>query len=165
MAKGRPLDVERELLEAFRQSGLVSEYLVGVLPPALWRVPPPSGRGRSMAAIVAHMQGVRRTFARMGGARPGPPPLDRLRSTPLQAQRALRHSTDDLVRLFESAFDVRQARVSGMPRRVVNMLAYLMQHDAHHRGQICSLARDLGHAFASEDTMRIWGWKALPPLR
>jgi len=28
MAKGRPLEVERELLEAFRQSGLVNEYLV-----------------------------------------------------------------------------------------------------------------------------------------
>jgi uncharacterized damage-inducible protein DinB len=41
------------------------------------------------------------------------------------------------------------------------MLLYLVQHDAHHRGQICGLARDLGHQFASQDTMRIWGWKAL----
>jgi uncharacterized damage-inducible protein DinB len=46
-----------------------------------------------------------------------------------------------------------------MPRRAVNMLAYLIQHDAHHRGQICVFARDLGHEFKSEDTMRIWGWK------
>jgi hypothetical protein len=52
-----------------------------------------------------------------------------------------------------------------MPRRVVNILTYLVQHDAHHRGQICFLARDLGHKFRSEDTMRMWGWKALPPLR
>jgi uncharacterized damage-inducible protein DinB len=49
-----------------------------------------------------------------------------------------------------------------MPRRVVNMLMYLVQHDAHHRGQITSLARDLGHEFASQDVMRIWGWKAMP---
>ena len=68
MPKGRPLDVEQELLEAFRQSGRVSEYLVEVLPAALWRTPPPGGRGRSIAAIVAHMQSVRRTFARIGGA-------------------------------------------------------------------------------------------------
>jgi len=165
MAKGRPLEVERELLEAFRQSGLVSEYLVGVLPTALWRVAPPSGRGRSIAAIVAHMQSVRRTFARMGGARPGPPSLDRQRSTRVQAQRALRQSTEDLTHLFETAIAARRARVKGMPRRVVNMLAYLMQHDAHHRGQICGLARDLGHEFRSEDTMRVWGWKALPSIR
>src|SRR5438093_5767356 len=99
MAKGRPLDVERELLEAFRHSGLVNEYLVKVVPAAIWRAAPPAGRGRSIAAIVAHMQGVRRTFARMGGARPGPPALDRQRSTQAQARRALRQSTGDLTRL------------------------------------------------------------------
>jgi len=164
MAKGRPLDVEHEVVEVFRQNGLVNEYLVMILPTALWRMNPPNGRGRSIAAIVAHMQSVRRTFARMGGARPGPPALDRNGSTPLQAQRALHKSTEDLARLFETALAARQARVKGMPRRAVNMLAYLIQHDAHHRGQICALARDLGHKFKSEDTMRIWGWKALPTI-
>jgi uncharacterized damage-inducible protein DinB len=164
MAKGRPLEVERELVEAFRHNGLVSEYLVSVLPVAIWRLAPPNGRGRSIAAIIAHMQSVRRTFARMGGARPGPPSLDRNRSTPVQARRALRQSTDDLARLFETAFAARQARVKGMPRRAVNMLAYLMQHDAHHRGQICRLARDFGHEFRTEEIMRLWGWKTLPPL-
>jgi uncharacterized damage-inducible protein DinB len=57
-----------------------------------------------------------------------------------------------------------------MPRRAIDMLTYLVQHDAHHRGQICMLARDLGHAFSGDDTMRLWGWKAIPadssePLR
>ena len=127
-----------------------------------WRMNPPSGRGRSIAAIVAHMQSVRRMFARMGGVRPGPPSLDRNTSTPREAQRALHQSTVDLARLVETAFVARQARVKGMPRRAVNMLTYLIQHDAHHRGQICVLARDLGHEFKSEDIMRMWGWKALP---
>jgi uncharacterized damage-inducible protein DinB len=162
MPKGRPLDVERELLESFVQSGRVSEYLVAVLPPALWRMPPPAGRGRTIAAIVAHMQSVRRTFARMGGARPGPPSLDRQRSTPAEARRALRQSTDVLANLFETSMASSRPRVKGMPRRSVNMITYLIQHDAHHRGQISGLARDLGHEFQSEDVMRIWGWKAMP---
>jgi uncharacterized damage-inducible protein DinB len=162
MPKGRPLEIESELLEAFRRNGLVSEYLVGAVPSAIWRAAPPSGRGRSIAAIVAHMQSVRRMFARMGGARPGPRPLDRLRSTPVQAQRALRESTEVLARLFEAAIVARRARVNGMPRRVVNMMAYLMEHDAHHRGQICTLVRDLGYELRSEDIMRMWGWKRLP---
>jgi uncharacterized damage-inducible protein DinB len=162
MARGRPLDIEQELIEAFRHSGLVSEYLVGVLPANIWRATPP-GRGRSIAAIVAHMQGVRRTFARMGGARPGPPSLDRNKVTAAEARRALRRSTDDLASLFEAALAGRQARVKGMPRRAVNMLVYLIQHDAHHRGQISMLARDLGHQFSGDDVMRLWGWKAMPP--
>jgi hypothetical protein len=60
MARGRPLEVEQELLEAFRRSGRVSEYLVRVLPARIWRAAPPAGRGRSIAAIVAHMQSIRR---------------------------------------------------------------------------------------------------------
>jgi hypothetical protein len=109
------------------------------------------------------MQGVRCTFARMGGARPGPPKLDKRSVTPAQAGRAFRQSTDDLVQLFEAAFASRRARGQGLPRRVVDMLTYLMQHDAHHRGQICMLARDLGHEFSGDDTMRLWGWKKIPP--
>lgn len=163
MARGRPLELEQELLEAFRHCCLVSEYLVSVLPARIWRADPPGGRGRSIAAIVAHMQSVRRTFARMGGAKPGPPSLDRLRATQAEARRALRQSTDDLERLFASAIAARRARVQGMPRRAIDMLTYLMQHDAHHRGQICSLARDLGHEFGAQDMTRLWGWKKLPP--
>ncbi len=162
MPRGRPLEVDRELVEAFRQNGLVNEYLVGALPAAVWRAAPPCGRGRTIAAVVAHMQSVRRTFARLGGARPGPPTLDRLRVTPTQAQRALRQSTEELARLFESALASGHTRVKGMPRRTVNMLIYIVQHDAHHRGQICVLARDLGHRFSGDDVMRLWGWKAMP---
>jgi len=162
MARSRPLEVERELLEEFERNGLVNEYLVSVLPDAVWRTPPPGGRGRTIAAIVAHVQSVRRTFARMGGARPGPPSLDRLTVTKAQAQRALRQSTADLTALFEAAIAARQPRVKGMPRRVVNMLLYLVQHDAHHRGQIFVLAKNLGHEFGTEDVMRVWGWKSLP---
>ena len=163
MARGRPLDVENELLEAFRHSGRVSEHLIAILPPALWQAKPPSGRGRSIAAIVTHMQGVRGMFARMGGARPAPPSLDRRTVTMPQARKAIRESTERLAGLFEAALRARRARVKGMPRRVVDMLTYIVQHDAHHRGQICTLARDLGHRFEAGDMTRIWGWKALPP--
>ena len=161
MARGRPLDVERELLEEFERNGRVTEYLVSVLPDAIWRLPPPAGRGRTIAAMVAHIQGVRRTFGKLGGA-PVQPPLDRLTVTKSQAQRALRQSTAHLLALFEAAISARQARVKGMPRRVVNMLLYLIQHDAHHRGQIFTLAKSLVHEFRGEDVMRVWGWKALP---
>jgi uncharacterized damage-inducible protein DinB len=164
MARNRPLEVEQELLEAFEHSGRVTEYLVSVLSDAIWRTAPPDGRGRTIAAIVAHIQSVRRTFARMGGASPGPPSLDRLTTTRAQAQRALRQSAADLMTMFETAMAARRARVKGMPRRLVNMLLYLVQHDAHHRGQIFMLAKNLGHEFRTEDVMRVWGWKALPPV-
>ena len=161
MAVRRPLEVERELLEAFAHNGRVTAYLVGALPARIWRAQPPVGEGRTIAAIVTHMQSVRRTFARMGGARPLPS-LDRLRSTPSQARRALEQSNDELTALFSNALDNRQPRVRGMPRRVVNMMLYLVQHEAHHRGQISMLAHAMGHRLPQEVIMRIWGWKKLP---
>jgi uncharacterized damage-inducible protein DinB len=163
MARGRPLEVEQELIEAFKRSCEATEYLVRVLPVAIWRMPNPGGRGRTIAAVVAHIQGVRRTFARMGGVRPGPPSLDRQRVTPQEAVRALRQSAADLAGLFESTLASRHARVKGQPRRVIDMLTYLMQHDAHHRGQLCMLAKALGHEFSGADIMRLWGWKRLQP--
>lgn len=161
MPNARPLDVEHELLEEFERSGRVNELLVRAVPDRIWRRSPPAARGRTIAAIVAHMQSVRRTFARMGGARPGPSSLDRLTNTRAESVRALRDSTADLTARFEAAFTARRSRVPGMPRRAVNMLLYLIQHDAHHRGQIFMLAKDLGHEFRSDDVMKVWGWKAI----
>jgi uncharacterized damage-inducible protein DinB len=162
MPRGRPLDVPAELIDAFVQCGRVTEYLIGVIPAAIWRAAPPGGRGRTIAANVAHIQSVRRTFARMGGAQPSPPSLDRKTCTPAEAQRAIRLSTDALAALFARAMADGRARVKGQPRRVVDMALYLMQHDAHHRGQIFVLAKDLDHEFAAADVTRVWGWSRLP---
>src|SRR5262245_31727851 len=124
MPRGRPLEVDQELIEAFKRSGQVTEYLASVVPVAVWRSPPPGGRGRTIAAIIAHIQGVRRTFARMGGVRPGPPALDKQRMTPDEACAELRESTNDLVRLIQVALPSTHAQVNNMPRPTINMLTY-----------------------------------------
>jgi DinB family len=46
-------------------------------------------------------------------------------------------------------------------KSVTDMLTYLMQHDAHHRGQICTLARGVGYEFRGEDMTRLCGWRAI----
>ena len=69
MAVRRPLDPVRELLEGFDGGCHASEYLVGALPARIWRADPPEGEGRTVAAIVAHIQSVRRTFAKMAAHR------------------------------------------------------------------------------------------------
>lgn len=161
MPRGRPLDIEGELVEGFERSGLVNAYLVDVLPAELWRADPPAGRGRSIAGIVAHMQSVRRTFGKMGGADPVPAKIDQRSATPREASVALREGNASLAELFRTGLASGRARIRGLPRRTVDMILYLMQHDAHHRGQICTLARDLGHEFQGEDVTRIWGWRKL----
>jgi len=62
---------------------------------------------------------------------------------------------------FRRAILASRARVPGQPRRLVDMLVYLIQHDAHHRGQISMRLKDLGYVLKAEDVVRIWGWKKL----
>lgn len=159
---GKPLEIHRELLEEFDHSLGVSEYLVGALPGKLWRAGPPGGKARSIAAMAAHMQSVRRTFARMGGAAPEPVLLNRATATQAQAVRAFRQSRGALGRMFRESLERGAGRIQGLPRRTVNLMIYLMEHEAHHRGQISALARALGHRLGREDVMRVWGWKKLP---
>ena len=160
MARGRPLDGVHETLEEFERCGLVTEYLVGVIPEKLWHLPPPGGRGRTIGAIVAHIHGVRKTFGKMGGVK-GLTSLDRKTVTPAEANRALRQVNSALVARFRESLDRGDARVKGLSRRTINMMLYLIQHDAHHRGQIVMRAKDLGHELRTVDVMKIWGWKKL----
>ncbi len=162
MVRGKPLDIAQELLEAFDRSARLAEYLVEVLPASLWQAEPPRGEGRTIAAIVAHMQSLRRGFAKMGGSEPVAQTLDGRSNTQSEAIEALRQSREALLELFAAAFEQGDARVKGMPRRTVDMLTYLMQHDAYHRGQIALQARELGHRLGEDDVMRLWGWKKLP---
>jgi len=37
-------------------------------------------------------------------------------------------------------------------------VAYLISHDAHHRGQICMLARQVGHRLPNAVIFGMWEW-------
>lgn len=161
MPPRKPLDIGQELLDRFDHAMRVTEYLVSVIPTAAWHAEPPAGGGRTIAAIVAHMHSLRRTFANMGTGRSIGPSLDRQRVTRRQAVTALRQSRKALRELFAGAIARGEGRVGKLPRRVIDMMTYLIQHDAHHRGQITRQIRELGHALPKESTTIIWGWRKL----
>ena len=41
------------------------------------------------------------------------------------------------------------------------MVAYMISHDAHHRGQACMLARQLGFPLPVKGAYGIWVWEKL----
>jgi uncharacterized damage-inducible protein DinB len=149
------------LLARFDHCCKVTTLLVGAVSVRIWRTDPPTGRGRTIAEIVSHMHSLRRTFAKMGGGVKRGDPIDRLTSTPARAVRELKLSHTSMLAVFTKAFAEERVRVKGLPRRVVDMLTYLMQHDAHHRGQITMIAKDLGHEFPDRVVTRMWGWRKL----
>ncbi|MGH7626499.1 MAG: DinB family protein [Gemmatimonadaceae bacterium] len=45
-----------------------------------------------------------------------------------------------------------------LPLDVGHVLTYFVAHEAHHRGQIVMLARELGHRLSREATNGLWQW-------
>jgi uncharacterized damage-inducible protein DinB len=45
------------------------------------------------------------------------------------------------------------------PTDVVHLLSYFVAHEAHHRGQLCMLARQLGHRLPADVLDGLWQWK------
>ena len=43
----------------------------------------------------------------------------------------------------------------------LEMLCYMLSHEAHHRGQVCMLAHQLGFPLPSEAAHGIWNWEKL----
>jgi len=43
----------------------------------------------------------------------------------------------------------------------VEMVCYMLSHEAHHRGQVCMLAHQLGFPLSNEAVHGIWKWEKL----
>src|SRR5258708_1266524 len=43
----------------------------------------------------------------------------------------------------------------------LEMLCYMLSHEAHHRGQMCMLAHQFGFPLPIEVTSRMWNWEKL----
>jgi len=147
------------LLNAFNTNNRINQYLIDNLAPTTWNAKPPEGKGRSIAAIVAHMHNVRVMWLKATKAEEIPAQLDRTTVTPGQAVRALEHSRHALSLVLSQAL-AGDGRVKGFRPDVGGFLGYLIAHDAHHRGQITMLARQLGHPLPQKAMFGMWEWNS-----
>lgn len=146
------------LLTSFDTNDRVNQYLIENLPPEAWRAEPPAGKGRTVAAVVAHMHNVRVMWLKTSAkGRKIPEQLDRVSVTPAQAVKALEQSRAALSEVLQSALE-RDGRVKGFRPDVAGFFGYLIAHDAHHRGQICMLARQIGQPLPQKAMFGMWEW-------
>jgi uncharacterized damage-inducible protein DinB len=147
-----PLDA---LVAAWRTSARVTEYMLENLAADLWRAEPPGGSGRTVAEIVAHMHNVRRMYAVAAGAKGPLAKLDRHRVTPRQAREALAKSASAVAAVLEHAAKS-EGRLPKAPHGAVEFFTSAITHEAHHRGQITMLARQLGHPLPPDIALKMW---------
>jgi uncharacterized damage-inducible protein DinB len=160
MSKAAPADfsLPQALLTSFDTNNRINQYMIENLPTEAWRAEPPEGKGRTVAAIVAHLHNVRVMWLKATAKGSNvPDQLDRTNVTPALAMKALEQSRAALHAVLKSALES-DGRVKGFRPDVAGFFGYLIAHDAHHRGQICMLARQVGHPLPQKAMFGMWEW-------
>ena len=164
------VDLRQALVESYAVNERMNQIVLEHLDPAAWRAKAPGSKGRTIAAIFAHVHNARRKWLRLSAPHlPLPAALDRAGCTQKQAMAALAESA---ARCGEMLADALLRPESGMEtfRRDgwakpwpagAAMLAYMISHDAHHRGQVCMLASQLGFPLPTNAGAGIWVWERL----
>ena len=153
----------------FAANDRLNQILIENLSSAVWRAAPP-GKVRSIAAIFTHMHNVRAKWIRLTAPHLGvPPQLSRARCTPRQAGAALAKSAGRCEAMLAEALGDGEGRVKEFRRdgwarpwpAGPEMLCYMISHEAHHRGQVCMLAHQLGFPLTGRVTSELWNWEKL----
>jgi uncharacterized damage-inducible protein DinB len=146
----------------------LNQMLIERLDPAAWRAKPPS-TVRTIAAIFTHVHNIRCKWIRLTAPHlKVPPQRNRLQCTPKQAGAALAKSAAGCAEMLEQALGgdsrIEKFHRDGWARpwpAGIEMLCYMLSHEAHHRGQVCMLAHQLGFPFSKEVTSDMWSWEKL----
>jgi uncharacterized damage-inducible protein DinB len=148
-------DLKSSLIAAFRTNDRINHYLIENIPMEAWSAKPPEGKGRTITAIVVHMHNVRLMWLKAVGAREMPAKLEET-ATAKEGIKALSESSKALAAVLDAALETGQ--VKGFKPDAVSFFSYLISHDAHHRGQIASLARRLGSPIPQSVGFGMWEW-------
>jgi uncharacterized damage-inducible protein DinB len=161
--------LDRAAVNIFAASDRMNQSLIQHLDPAAWRAKPP-GNVRPIVAIFTHMHNVRTKWVRLTAPHlKVPVQLNRARCTPQQARAALAESAARCTEMLAEALSNHPTRIQKFCRDALapawpvgpEMLAYMLAHEAHHRGQVCMLAHQLGFPFPHAVGDNIWNWEKL----
>ena len=162
----RPKEDGKALIDAWRTSNRVTTYLVENLPVELWAMSVPGSPRRTVRSIVAHLHNSRCAWIKMIGGRHGvkvPKSVNVRTVRQPELLRALKRSSDGMIALIELGVArggaIPPAAWQNFPTDLVHLVSYFVAHEAHHRGQLCMLARQLGHRLPAEVTGGLWQWK------
>jgi uncharacterized damage-inducible protein DinB len=156
-------------VQIFAANDRMNQILIEHLDPAAWKVKPP-GKARTIAAIFTHMHNVRSKWVRLTAPHlKVPRQLHRARCTPRQARAALVESAARCQEMLAEALGGDRGCVEKFLRDGwarpwpvgPEMLCYMLSHEAHHRGQVCMLAHQLGFPLPIAVTSGIWNWEKL----
>lgn len=158
---------DRAAVQIFAANERMNQVILENLDPAAWNAKPP-GNVRTIAAIFTHMHNVRTKWIRLTAPHlKVPAQLNRSRCTPDQTRAGLAESAARSEEMLAEALvgdRVKEFLRDGwaQPWPVgPEMLCYMISHEAHHRGQVCMLAHQLGFPLPMKVMSGIWNWEKI----
>src|SRR3954469_834347 len=151
----------RTAAQIFAANERMNQMLIEHLDPAAWNAKPP-GRVRTIAAIFTHVHNVRTKWVRLSAKNlKVPKMLQRAHCTPEQARAGLAESAARCAEMLGEAAEFRRDGWARPWPAGVEMLCYMIAHEAHHRGQVCLLAHQLGYPLPEKVAYGMWDWEKL----
>jgi uncharacterized damage-inducible protein DinB len=159
----------RSAVQIFAANDRMNQLLIEHLDPAAWKAKP-LANSRTIAAIFTHIHNVRTKWIRLTAPHLKVPPLlNRAHCTPQQARTALAESAARCIDMLAEALNGPASSIQNFRRDGwapswpvgPEMLCYMLAHEAHHRGQVCMLAHQLGFPFPHNIGDGIWNWEKL----
>ncbi len=168
-------------VQIFAANERMNQMLIEHLDPAAWTAKLPTSQAsgttrsvttRNIAAIFTHMHNVRTKWVRLTAPHLKVPlQLNRTHCTPQQARTGLAESAARCTEMLAEAFSGCQddGRIEMFHRDGwakpwpvgPEMLCYMLAHEAHHRGQVCMLAHQLGFPLPISVMSGLWNWEKL----
>ena len=162
----------RSAVQMFAANDRMNQILIEQLDAAAWRAKPPAkppGQVRTIAAIFTHMHNVRCKWVRLTAPHLKVPlQLNRAHCTQRQARAGLAESAVRCGEMLAEALGgggrIERFRRDGWAPAWpvgVEMLCYMIAHEAHHRGQVCLIAHQLGRVLPHGVGDGTWNWERL----
>lgn len=164
------LDFCRVLVESYAVNERMNQIVLEHLDPAAWRANLPGRKRRTIAAIFSHVHNIRRKWLRLSAPHIKlPAALDHASCTQQQVKAALLESATRCSEMLADALSLPPGKVKTFRRdgwakpwpAGPAMLAYMISHDAHHRGQVCMMAHQLGFPLPHQAAQGLWVWEKL----
>ena len=164
-----PSELGRAAVKIFAANERMNQMLIEHLGPEAWTAKT-LGNVRTIAAIFTHVHNVRTKWVRLTAPHlKVPRQLNRTHCTPREASAGLAESAARCEEMLAEALGAGGGRIESFLRDGwakpwpvgPEMLCYMVAHEAHHRGQVCMLAHQLGFKLPGKVTSELWNWEKL----